>query len=74
MKSSSKRCADCRFGPFSYKDEPCRSCVPIPSQFLSKKEITDLDMPMGKKDRKELIACRRTLIVLKKYIDKKIER
>ena len=59
-------CTNCRFGPFSNKDEPCRNCVSIPSQFLSKEEITDADIPMGKKDRKDLIAYRKMWRELKK--------
>jgi hypothetical protein len=57
-------CINCRFGSFLDKDKPCRDCVFIPSQFLSKEEITDADMPMGKKDRKELIAYKKMWAVL----------
>ena len=57
-------CTHCRFDSFNRKDLPCRNCVDIPSQFLSKGEITAADMPMGKKDRKELISYRKMWAVL----------
>ena len=65
-------CINCRCEPFSIKDEPCRSCILIPSQFLSKEEITDIDIPMSKRDRKELINYRKIWKDLKKLIGSSI--
>jgi len=55
-----KYCKNCRYSIFLHtKDKPCINCVLIPSQFLTKKEITDEDIPMGRLDKKELIKYRK---------------
>lgn len=56
---SEKFCGNCRYGNFFHKDKPCINCKLIPSQFLTKKEIIDEDMPMGRLDRRELIRYRK---------------
>jgi len=56
---SKKFCENCRYGNFFYRDKPCTNCKLLPSQFLTKKEIIDENIPMGRLDRKELIKYRK---------------
>ena len=62
-------CGNCRFSSFFYKDKPCINCRLIPSQFLTKEEITDENIPMGRRDRRELITYRKIKRAIKDVIE-----